>query len=135
MRLRQNETPELSPAEWVVMNKVWALKKAGVREVYEELRDAEGWAYNTVRTMMERMREKGYLEAGKSGNRFLYSPKISRRHATAAALERFVTRVFDGAVGPMFAGLIEREKLSPEERDRLKRLLEERRDEGGADNE
>ena len=69
-----NELPELSRAEWIVMKKIWELKKTNVREVHEELKDSQKWAYNTVRTMMERLRDKGYLSAKKVGAMYFYQP-------------------------------------------------------------
>ena len=117
--------PELSDAEWVVMKAVWRLKKTNVREVYEDLTHSHNWAYNTVRTMMERLREKGYLSAKKIGNTFFYQPRVSQRKISMGALERFADKVFNGAIGPIVAHLIQQDKLSDAEVEEIKRLLEE----------
>lgn len=115
--------PELSPAEWIVMKKIWDLKKTNVREVYEELKDSRQWAYNTVRTMMERLREKGYLSAKKIGNTYFYTPRVSKRKITATALNSFVDKVFDGAVGPIISYLIRNENLTESEIEKIKQLI------------
>ena len=116
--------PELSKAEWIIMKKVWELKKTNVREVCEELNNSQNWAYNTVRTMMERLREKGYLSGKKVGNMYFYQPCVSRRKIALAALDNFADKVFDGAIGSIVSYLIKREKLSESEMEEIKRLLE-----------
>ena len=124
-----DERPELSKAEWVVMNKVWELRKTNVREVCEELTSSQHWAYNTVRTIMERLREKGYLSAKKVGNTFFYRPRVSRRKVAREAVERFADKVFDGAVGPVVSHLIREDKLSRSELEEVRRLLEQEEEE------
>ena len=118
------ERPELSKAEWAVMNKVWDLQKTNVREVCEELRSTQNWAYNTVRTLMERLREKGYLSAKKVGNTFFYRPRVPRRRVAREAVESFADKVFDGAVGPIVSHLIREDRLSPSELKEIRHLLE-----------
>ena len=50
---------QLSDAEWKVMHAVWALRGAvTVRQVHEHLDAETGWAYSTVKTLMERLVEK-----------------------------------------------------------------------------
>jgi BlaI family penicillinase repressor len=120
----KKELPDLSQAEWDVMKKVWDLRKTNVREVFEELKETQGWAYNTVRTMMERLRDKGYLETRKVGNMHFYRPAVSRRSISLAALRRFADKVFDGAIGPVVSYLIQEEGLSDQEKREIKRLLD-----------
>ena len=120
-----DERPELSKAEWVVMNKVWELKKTNVREVCEELKPSQNWAYNTVRTIMERLREKGYLSVKKVGNTFFYRPRVPRWKVAREAMERFADKVFDGAIGPVVSHLIREDKLSRSELEEVRRLLEQ----------
>jgi len=129
----KKELPDLSQAEWDVMKKVWDLRKTNVREVFEELKQTQGWAYNTVRTMMERLRDKGYLETRKVGNMYFYQPAVSRRSISLAALRRFADKVFDGAIGPVVSYLIQEEGLSDQEKREIKRLLdgEEQKENGG----
>lgn len=118
--------PELSKAEWIVMKKIWELKKTNVREVYIELQDSKEWAYNTVRTMMERLRDKGYLNVKKVGNMYFYEPAIPRSKIVRLAIKDFANKVFDGAVGPIFTALIKEEKLSAPELDEIKKIIAEK---------
>jgi BlaI family transcriptional regulator, penicillinase repressor len=125
-----NKTPvSLSPAEWEVMNKVWELKRTNVREVFEELRPEHGWAYNTVRTMMERLCEKEFLTAKRVGNMNFYEAMVSRSSVRVNALKRFVEQVFDGAAGSMVLHLIKSERLSEGELDEIRHLIQKEKKE------
>ncbi|MBN1903092.1 BlaI/MecI/CopY family transcriptional regulator [Candidatus Sumerlaeota bacterium] len=115
--------PDLSDAEWIVMKKIWELGKTNVREVYEELKSSQNWAYNTVRTMMERLRSKGYLSVKKIGNTHFYTPNVSRNKITRKALFDFIDRVFDGAVGSVMSHLVNHENLSDSEIDKIRDIV------------
>jgi predicted transcriptional regulator len=115
---------DLTDAEWKVMKEVWTLKKTNVREVFEALQDSEGWAYNTVRTLMERLAAKGHLTTKKVGNMYFYTPARSRSSVSAQALWDFVDKVFDGAAGPLVSYAVQEKKLTGEELDALRRLLD-----------
>ncbi len=129
---KENELPELSKAEWAVMEVVWRLNRTVAREVHEELKESQEWALSTVRTMMERLRRKGYLSGKKIGKTYLDEPRARKREVVVDAVERFSDRLFDGAIGPLVACLVEENKLSPEETREIQRLLksqEEKRNE------
>jgi BlaI family penicillinase repressor len=122
----RNFLPSLSKAEWVIMKKIWELRKTNVREVYEELMNSHEWAYNTVRTIMERLRVKGYLNAKKVGNTLFYEPAVTKNKTVKQALHDFTERVFDGAIGPIFVTLIKDENLSRTEIEHIKNLIKEK---------
>ena len=58
---RQDTSVELTEAEWEVMKVVWEKEPCAAGTVQEELASHKGWAYSTVKTMMERMVKKGAL--------------------------------------------------------------------------
>lgn len=129
MKRKARPVSGLSDTEWAVMHCIWTLQRTSVREVFEELQDAHGWAYNTVRTMMERLRDKGFLACKKVGNMYFYTPTRTRRSVSARALLDFAEKVFEGAVGPVFSHLIEKEKLSDEELADIMEQIERRKSE------
>lgn len=116
---------KLSDAEWTVMNALWERSPASVRDVLERTEAATGWAYSTVKTILERLAEKGALGARKRANTILYEPRITRASARRAAVRSLLERAFDGAFGPLLRHLISEEKLSGKDRRELARMLEE----------
>jgi BlaI family transcriptional regulator, penicillinase repressor len=115
----------LSDAEWTVMNAVWQRSPASARDVLERVRTQTGWAYTTVKTMLERLAEKGALRARKHGNLSLYEPLVSREQARRSALRSLLDRAFDGALGSLLQHLVAEERLSRRDREKLARLLDE----------
>ena len=57
-----NKVPELTKAEYDIMRILWKHGEKSVREICDLLRDTQGWALTTVRTMMDRMTNKGLLQ-------------------------------------------------------------------------
>ncbi len=123
---------QLSDAEWTVMDAVWALDGDVVRarEVLDVVEASTGWSYSTVKTLLGRLVEKGALTESKRGNVSVYAPKVTRSRARRSALRAFVDRAFGGTVGSLIHHLVAEEKLSPRQRDELRRLLDADREAG-----
>jgi predicted transcriptional regulator len=108
------------------MRAVWALGGAvTARAVREALATDTAWAYTTVKTMLDRLVEKGALAVSAEGPASLYRPKLSRTRAVSAAVAELVRRAFDGAPAPLAHHLIRRGRLSRRDREELRRLLDE----------
>ena len=122
---RPNAPFKLSDAEWSVMNVVWERHPACARDVLEALEEQTGWAYTTVKTMLDRLVEKGALTMRKRANLGLYEPAVSRGEARTAAVRSLLDRAFEGAFGSLFQHLAKEERLGARDRERLERLLEE----------
>ncbi len=117
--------PSLGAQELSIMKVVWRLKDASVREVYETLRERRPVAYTTVMTMMNTLEGKGYLKKVLDGRAYRYRPAIPERRVVTAMVREFVERVFDGSAGPLLAHLVTQSDLSDDEREELRRLIDE----------
>jgi BlaI family transcriptional regulator, penicillinase repressor len=107
------------------MKVVWRLEEASVREVYETLRKRRPVAYTTVLTMMGTLEAKGYLKKRADGRAFRYRPARPEGRVITSLVREFVDRVFDGAARPLLAHLVTEGRLTKEEREELKRLIDE----------
>ncbi len=116
---------QLSEGEWRVMNVVWSKHPVATRTVMQALAGETGWAYTTVKTMLDRLVEKGALSATMSGNRAIYRPAISRGEARRSAVRALMDRAFDAAFGPFLQFLVSDERLSDADKAELVRLLKE----------
>jgi BlaI family transcriptional regulator, penicillinase repressor len=117
---------KLSDAEWKVMEALWERSPATVRDVLGRV-PGTGWAYTTVKTILERLAAKGTIRIRKRDNVGWFEPLVSRRTARRSAVRSLLDRAFDGAFGSLLHHLVSEEKLSPRDRKRLKELLEEDR--------
>jgi predicted transcriptional regulator len=117
--------PTLTPQELAIMKVVWRLEKATVRDVYEALREKRSVAYTTVMTMMKILEEKGYLKKARVERAYVYKPSRPRQQVVGAMVKDFVDRVFDGAATGLLAHLAKDRRLSTEEREQIRRVIEE----------
>lgn len=114
------------------MRQVWRGSPVRARAVLDGLGDETGWAYTTVKTMLDRLVDKGVLAATLDGNVTMYRPLLSRAKAQRTALRRLAEDAFDGALAPMMSFLVREERLSDEDRATLRRMLDEDEDEDEA---
>jgi BlaI family transcriptional regulator, penicillinase repressor len=117
--------PGLGARELAVMKIVWRLEEASVREVYETLRKRRPVAYTTVMTMMGTLEAKGFLKKRAEGRAFRYRPARPEERVITSLVREFVDRVFDGASRPLLAHLVSEGRLTKEEREELKRLIDD----------
>ena len=96
---------KITEAEWKVMNAIWGKEWVSVRDILEML-NLE-WEYSTLRTMMNRLAEKGALEARMRANTRLYRAVISKSDARKGEVAALVDRAFEGAFGPFLNFLLE----------------------------
>jgi predicted transcriptional regulator len=120
--------PTLTPQELAIMKVVWRMDKATVREVYEALREKRHVAYTTVMTMMRILEEKGYLKKNQVERAYVYRPARPRQQVVGAMVRDFVDRVFDGAASGLLLHLAKDNRLTRDERQRIKQLLENAED-------
>jgi len=121
---------KLSPAEWQLMNALWEDYPATAREVAERLPSQTTWAYTTIKTMLTRLVRKGAVEENKRGNVSFYRPRVTKHKARKNALQSLAQEAFGGALGPLVHFVVEQERLSPTERDKLAKLLEKEKGKG-----
>ena len=114
---------ELFESEWTILQKVWELEPCAAPTVQEALIDEKGWAYTTVKTMMDRMVKKDLLKVEKIRNLHLYRSSVTRKQARKSEITRTIKRAFEGAISPMMQFLVENEDIPDAEIDKLEKLI------------
>jgi BlaI family transcriptional regulator, penicillinase repressor len=122
---------KLTQAEWQLMNALWEKHPATAREIAERLPEETKWAYTTTKTMLTRLAAKGAVSETLHGKSAVYSPLVTRQKARLAALRSVAEEAFDGAFGSLVHFLLQEEKISPEERKKLAKMLDEESKKGG----
>ena len=124
---------ELFDSEWAILQVVWEREQCAAPTVQEVLQKEKGWAYTTVKTLMDRMVKKGLLQTERIRNLYLYRSAITRAQAQRSEIMKTVKRAFDGALTPMMQFLIENERLSDDEYRQLESLIKNRKREKRTD--
>lgn len=120
----EGEPKDLSKAEWKVMKVVWELRKAMAREIYSIAGEEHSWTPATVKTLLNRLVDKGYVSTTRVGNGFVYRPARSALSTLQSAADALLTNAVDGATGPLLAHLVEKSPLSEADLDSLQKLIE-----------
>jgi len=118
---------ELFDSEWAILQVVWKLEPCAAPTVQEALQNKKGWAYTTVKTIMDRMVKKGLLKVQKIRNLYLYNSAVTQSQARRSEITRTLRRAFDGTLTPMMQFLIESDQLSDEQYRQLERLIKNRK--------
>jgi predicted transcriptional regulator len=118
---------DLSTAEWKVMKIVWDLQKGMAREVYTIAGKAYGWAPATVKTLLKRLVDKGYLTTTEVGNGFVYRPAQSALAILRNAADTLLEHATHAATGPLLAHMVESSPLGEDDLNALQILIEEKK--------
>jgi predicted transcriptional regulator len=102
---------------------------AAAREVTTQFAEERGLARTTVLTVIERLRQKGYLVRRRHQGVFRYSPRVSPTEVLQGLVRQFVEKTLAGSVSPLVAYLTRNPQLSDEEIAALQRLVEGLREE------
>ncbi|WP_330946595.1 BlaI/MecI/CopY family transcriptional regulator [Thermomonas sp. LB-4] len=116
---------QISEAESVVMDVLWARSPLGADEVAQALAGRQDWQDATIKTLLNRLLNKGAIRAEKDGRRYLYSPMVKREDWVLAESRGLLERLFDGRVAPLVAHFSAHRKLSKKDVAELRKLLEE----------
>jgi predicted transcriptional regulator len=119
---------KMTKFELEIMDSLWELGRASVREIQEQLPAKKRPAYTTVQTMIYRLEEKGAVRRVKKiGNAHVFEPLVTRK----AAHHRLVNELLDffgGSARPLMAHLAEAGKLSLEDIREMENLLSQQPD-------
>ena len=106
---------KLTKLELELMNILWRLREASVREVQQAIVDRKRPAYTTVQTVLLRLEEKGAIrKTRKIGNAFMFEPAITRKSAYRRLFDDFL-ELIGGSAQPLVAHLLESGKLTLED--------------------
>jgi BlaI family transcriptional regulator, penicillinase repressor len=107
-----------------VMDILWKRGTGTVSEVRDLLRDE--LAYTTVLTILRTLEEKGFVGHEEEGRAYRYHPLVERTEAQESHLKRLVGKLFSGSPEALVTQLVADRRLSRDELERLRGLLDER---------
>jgi BlaI family transcriptional regulator, penicillinase repressor len=106
-----------------IMMVLWERGPSTVAEVRSALSD--DLARNTVLTMLNVLREKGYVGRDETERTHLYHSTVDRIEAGERALQRLTDTLFRGSLEQLLTSFVRNHNLSKEELRRLRHLLDE----------
>lgn len=116
-------TPGLTPAEWHLMECLWAEAPQTGRELVEKMSQRQDWNRSTTLTMLRRMCEKGQIACDETEEVRTYRPLIQRESALTQETQSFLQRAYNGSVSMMVSAMTQKQELSQSEIDALYEIL------------
>ncbi len=116
---RKKTKPPLSALEGQVMELLWKLETATAETVRERLggvsKSSKQLKDSTVRTILRRLEEKGYVAHHVDGRTYVYRPVDDSQRVAADAVRGLIDQFCSGSVENLLIGVVENEILTPEQ--------------------
>ena len=113
----------ISESEWEVMKIIWNKKEVTSNEIIEKLKDKKDWKAATIKSLISRLLNKEAISFNKKGKEYIYYPLIEEKKTVIEESISFINRVFDGSISDLLLNFVKLEKLTEEDIDELKEIL------------
>lgn len=123
----QRSFDQLGKLQRAIMEAVWELGEATVRQVRVRIDPQRKMAYTTFLSTMQRLTRLGWLRRYRRGPAHVYKPAQCRWKAWAVSLCAFTERVFKGNQSLLFQTLFETMNLSDEDIAKLQEMIDKHR--------
>ena len=115
---------KISEAESQVLEVFWrAAGPLSADDVVAAMDNDREWSAGTIRTFLTRLVKKEALAATPEGRRYLYTPLIRREDYVHEQSRHLIDRLFGGRIAPFLTQFSERQTLTRDEIEELKRLI------------
>ncbi len=114
---------ELSNADYRLLSIVWDSEPIASPELCKLAESQLGWKRTTTYTVLKRLCDKGVLQ----NENTIVTSKIKRDQIQAVESHRIVSRVFNGSLPKFIAAFLEKEKISDNEVEQIKQIINEYR--------
>ena len=126
MAANQSDLPDLSPAQSEIMEIVWERGEVTANEVLRVLLRSRTIARNTVRTLLERMEDKGWLRHRAEGRTFpLWRGGLTCHDSIGQKVREMIETFCGGSPETLVAALLDYRGLRPEELKRIRQILDQ----------
>ena len=114
---------ELTKAEEQIMQILWQLKEAIVKDIIDKIPDPKP-AYNTVSTVVRVLEGKGFIDHKAYGNSHVYFPLIRDAEYKKFTFDKMMKNYFDDSYKSLVSFIADEKKLDLNELDELTKLID-----------
>ena len=112
---------KLFDSELKVMGVLWKRGDTPAKEIAKVLTAELGWNVNTTYTLIKRCISKGAIQRSEPG--FLCHALIPKSAVQEAETDELINKVYDGSADKLFAALLSRKQLSPQQIEKLRQIV------------
>ena len=115
---------ELTKAEERIMQIIWKLQKAFVKDIIEEMDENPKPPYNTISSIVRLLEKKGYLGYKAYGKTYEYFPVISKEAYTRTTFSKLFSGYFDSSPASLLSFMVREQSLTDSDIAELKALID-----------
>jgi BlaI family penicillinase repressor len=108
-----------TPLEQFIMDYVWAHPNCTADMCRDGLASQRALKDSTIRTILRKLEEKGYVTHKVDGRTFVYRALDTRRNVAVQAAKQLIDRFCGGSVEELLVGLVDNQVLAPKQLQRL----------------
>ncbi len=120
------EIPKIAETEWTVMKVIWAQAPCSASKIIDELSGSTKWKPKTIKSMISRLVKKKAIGFKEEDRAYIYFPLVTEEECVKEESQSFLDKVFGGEINAAIANFIGNKKMSKEQIDQLRRILDEK---------
>jgi BlaI family penicillinase repressor len=113
----------LGEVEQSVMDYIWSRGSTTAEECREALAPTRPMKDSTIRTVLRRLEEKGFLRHEVDGRTFIYKPSDKRQNVAVRAVKNIIDRFCGGSAEALLLGMVDNDVLDRKQLERLARKM------------
>lgn len=114
---------ELTKTEERVMQILWKLKKAFVKDIIDALPDDPKPPYNTISSVVRVLEKKEYVGYKAYGKTYEYFPIISKAEYRKESFKKMFTGYFDNSAESLLSFMVKEQKLSKDDIEKIQEMI------------
>jgi len=118
----------LTKAEEEVMQILWEVKEANVKEIISHMPEPKP-AYNTVSTIIRILENKEVVNHRQKGKGYIYFPVIEKEDYSQNSLNKLMTGYFDGSFKSMVSFFMKKNDVNTADLDEILKMIEDKKEE------
>lgn len=122
--MARKKLSSLTNLEIDIMNVVWRLRRATVRQIVDSLRDQRPLAYTTVQTVLSILTQKGVVRHTREGRAYVYTAIAQPEGVRQEVISAVVEKLFAGSPQSLVLHLIKSDALTADDAENLRNLLD-----------
>jgi BlaI family penicillinase repressor len=129
MNNTQSPRPKnIGEVEQMVMDYVWSNGPVSAEACREALASKRPMKESTIRTVLRRLEQKGYVTHGISGRTFIYRAAELRQNVAVRAVKNIIDRFCGGSAEELVIGMVDNAVLDRKQLERLAQKIGQRKE-------
>ena len=124
--MSEKNLSSISDSEWEVMRIVWTLGETNTKQILNELQAKKDWTDSTIKTLIRRLVQKGWLNTKQDGRRYIYTATVNQTEMMYNEAKTLLNRMCDMHKGEVILKLLEDSPVSKDDLMKMKKEISQK---------